>query len=245
LLNKLSTLLSGKQADPQRNLLDEFYRHDLTKELKKPVDKDGQPIPWYTYPAIEYLEQFDLSGLEVFEWGCGNSSLFYANRVKKVTSVEHDTEWFNQMSPGRKANQELALVPLKDYPAAIRQYGRKFDIIVIDGQRRFDCTRQALEFLQPGGMIILDNSDWFYLSAALLREKMGLIEVDFHGFGPINPYTWTTSVFLSRDLRLPLKKDKQPLNPLGGLLHDEKEIIENEDREFGTQNGSWIKDGYK
>ena len=25
------------------------------------VDKDNNPIPWYTYPAIEYLSQFDYS----------------------------------------------------------------------------------------------------------------------------------------------------------------------------------------
>lgn len=23
------------------------------------LDRDGNPIPWYTYPAIEYLSQFD------------------------------------------------------------------------------------------------------------------------------------------------------------------------------------------
>ena len=25
------------------------------------LDRDGNPIPWYTYPAIEYLSQFDYS----------------------------------------------------------------------------------------------------------------------------------------------------------------------------------------
>ena len=35
------------------------------------LDKDGNPIPWYTYPAIEYLSQFDYSDKEIFEYGCG------------------------------------------------------------------------------------------------------------------------------------------------------------------------------
>ena len=32
------------------------------------VDKDGNPIPWYTYPAIEYLSQFDYSDKKIFEF---------------------------------------------------------------------------------------------------------------------------------------------------------------------------------
>ena len=51
------------------------------------VDKDNNPIPWYTYPAIEYLSQFDYSNKEIFEYGCGYSSMFWANRAKKVTSI--------------------------------------------------------------------------------------------------------------------------------------------------------------
>lgn len=33
------------------------------------IDRDGNPIPWYTYPAIEYLSQFDVTDKDVFEFG--------------------------------------------------------------------------------------------------------------------------------------------------------------------------------
>ena len=33
------------------------------------ADRDGNPIPWYTYPAIEYLSQFDYSDKKIFERG--------------------------------------------------------------------------------------------------------------------------------------------------------------------------------
>ena len=39
------------------------------------LDREGRPIPWYTYPAIEYLASLDLSGMKVLEYGSGNSSL--------------------------------------------------------------------------------------------------------------------------------------------------------------------------
>ena len=57
-------------------------------------DRDGNPIPWYTYPAIEYLAQFDYSDKKIFEYGCGNSSLFWAARAESVTSIEDNPEWF-------------------------------------------------------------------------------------------------------------------------------------------------------
>src|SRR3984957_8504743 len=232
LKNLIKRILGIKQAsgNAEANLLDKYYGHDKTKALCKPVYKDGTAIPWYTYPAIEFLEQFDLSDKMVFEWGCGNSSLFYAARTKAVTSVEHDDKWYDQMLPGIKRNQELKYVPLDSYPASIKEFDRKFDIIVIDGQRRFDCTKEAFPFLNNNGMIILDNSDWFYVSAALLREKYGLFQIDFHGFGPINDYTTTTSVFFTRDFDFPLKAGRRPLNARGGLLHDEKTIIKDEDQ---------------
>ena len=34
---------------------------EKTIDEKVCVDKEGNPLPWYTYPAIEYLAQFDYS----------------------------------------------------------------------------------------------------------------------------------------------------------------------------------------
>jgi len=59
------------------------------------INKNNNPIPWYTYPAFEYLTQIDFSHKSVFEWGAGNSSLFWAQRAKEVISVESDKDWFN------------------------------------------------------------------------------------------------------------------------------------------------------
>ena len=62
-------------------------------QQKKPISFNGGPLPWYTYPAIEYLGQFYLRNMTVFEFGSGFSSLFWAKRAKKIVSVEHDKEW--------------------------------------------------------------------------------------------------------------------------------------------------------
>jgi hypothetical protein len=58
-----------------------------------PADRHGRPIPWFTYPAIAYLEQLDLSDADVFEYGSGNSTRFWQERARTVTSVEDDPSW--------------------------------------------------------------------------------------------------------------------------------------------------------
>ena len=43
-------------------------------------DRDGNPIPWYTYPAIEYISQFDYSEKEIF---VKDGSLFVVPKTMK------------------------------------------------------------------------------------------------------------------------------------------------------------------
>lgn len=234
----------GKLTSVDDTLLNKFYGHDLTKRQQKPVDKSGAALPWYTYPAIEFISQFDFNEKNIFEWGSGNSSVYFSKRAKKVTSIEHDIEWYKIVLPQIQPNQILQQTTLEQYPSAISAFNEKYDVIVIDGQRRFDCARACVPFLKENGMIILDNSDWFYLSAAYLRKKMNLLQVDFHGFGPINDYTWTTSVFFTKKFNFPLLKNRQPNNPSGGVFHDEAEIIRNEDRVFDTHNFQIVEDNF-
>ena len=47
------------------------------------LDAGQSPIPWYTYPAIEFLNQIDFSVKSVFEFGSGNSTRYWAKRAEK------------------------------------------------------------------------------------------------------------------------------------------------------------------
>jgi len=180
-----------------------------------PVAADGSPIPWYTYPAVEYFNQWDARDLAIFEFGCGNSSLFWARKGARVWCVEHDPEWHAAMSAQSFLLQGIALRPEKDaYAAAVREPGIDYDIIVIDGVWRNECLRQALPCLREGGIVVLDNSDWYVDVAASLRAE-GFFQVDFNGFGPINAYCWTTSLFFPWRSSL-VEKIRQP-QPIGGV----------------------------
>lgn len=96
----------------------------------------------------------------------------------------------------------------------------KFDVIVIDGIERFACAQEAVKNLKQDGFIILDNSDWHEKTSEFLRAH-DLIEIDMSGFGPINNYTWTTSLFLKRGVDLVPLSTRQPLHAIGALKKSE------------------------
>jgi hypothetical protein len=61
--------------------------------LGRSVDAAGNPLPWITYPAIEMLKRIDTRDARVFEYGAGNSSIWWAARAREVVSVEYDADW--------------------------------------------------------------------------------------------------------------------------------------------------------
>ena len=197
-------------------ILSKEYGHFKSASKWQSIDKDTNPIPWYSYPAIEFIKQLDLSNKTVFEYGSGNSTLFWSSRCKRVIAVEDDPKWYNAIKPRLPANVEYLLAEDKTaYLNAIAEYAEPFDIIIIDGSHRLDCTNQAIGHLSPTGFYILDNSDWHPLSSQKLRES-DLIEIDFSGFNPINGYTTTTSLYLSRQVEFKSAHDRQPVAGIGG-----------------------------
>lgn len=184
--------------------IDNEYGHYSSKLAHKAIDKNGDPIPWFTYPAIEWLDNLDLSTKHIFEWGVGHSTLYFSNRCKQIVGVEHDKKWFDHVRNKIGPNSKIFLLDESKYTQFISNQNKKFDCIIIDSLDRIGCANEALLNLAEDGFIILDNSDWFPKTCEKLR-KSGLIQIDFHGFGPINPYTWTTSAFLKKTVKLEFK----------------------------------------
>lgn len=209
----------------KRLLLDQGYVDSL--RAGAPVDGDGVPVPWYTYPAIEYLGSLDFAGRRVFEFGSGNSTRWWEQRASELVSVETDPDWYDLIAPQLDpATTKLKLCHDQDeYLAEIAQHD-PFDVVVVDGLWRKPSARVALEHLAPGGMIVLDNADWFPYSHALLRDT-GMIPIDFHGAGPLGRYSWTTSVFL--DPKADFWSGTAGPHPIGGILPPEMLAIDAED----------------
>jgi hypothetical protein len=176
----------------------------------RPVNAADEPIPWFTYPAIDFLEPRLQPQWTVLEWGAGNSTLWWARRVKRVLSIEHDPAWHRIISTHLPANATIALACNEDdYVRAVDPV-EKFDLIVIDGEHRNRCARRAIELAGPQTVIVFDNSDRQAVRDGLMfLDRSGFKRIDFFGLLPAYCYRTCTTFFFNDDaiLKAPLPCD--------------------------------------
>jgi hypothetical protein len=168
-----------------------------------PIDAEGRPLPWLTYPAIHFLEQRIRPELTVFEYGSGQSTRWWARQVKAVHSVEDDAEWYRRIANDLPANAELRFAETAGgaYARSIADRGVRFDVVVIDGSNRDECAHECVSCLSPDGVVIWDNTE----DPALFQDGLGFLaangflRLDFFGMTPLNMDPHTTSVLYRRD----------------------------------------------
>lgn len=169
---------------------------------RRPVDASGRPVPWMTLPFIQFIETRLRPTQRVFEFGSGNSTLYYAARVAQVVAVEHDPVWAARMKDSLPANARLLSLPLdRDgaYCRAAGLEGMTYDLIIVDGRDRANCAVRALSSLDPRGCIVWDDTerDDYREGLVCLREQ-GFRRIDFWGVAPGLSYKKCTSL-LYRD----------------------------------------------
>lgn len=122
--------------------------------------------PWLTSDSLKILSNWIKSDDVVLEFGSGQSTLWFAKITNKVTSVEHDPEWFKSTQKSLKDishNVNLILAKNKvDYLKVIKTFrDSSIDICLIDGEWRRDCLLGVFKKIKVGGTIILDNAETF------------------------------------------------------------------------------------
>lgn len=154
------------------------------------VSKDGEPIPWYTYPAIDFLKYRDYNDKVVLEFGGGQSSLWWAERALDVVTLEGDKDWYLKIKEGMPSNVDLNYVSMESAEVNVDQVNAaiekspydQFDVIVIDGLFRSDMIAIALRCLKESGVIICDNAEGYGFYEGF--KDSGLSRVDFFGNAP-------------------------------------------------------------
>jgi hypothetical protein len=167
-----------------------------SRRASKSVDATGSPVPWFTYPATDFLTSRISNHLRVFEWGAGGSTLWWAQRTAEVVTCEHDPNWYNEVLRLRPGNVTVVLRSIEGHVYASEVLNHKrFDVIVIDGADRLACANSSMSALSPGGVIVWDNSDRASAQEGLeILRTAGFKRVDFRGLGPIGLDAWTTSI---------------------------------------------------
>lgn len=179
--------------------------------------RSGEPIPWYTYPAIDFLSQRDFTGRSVLEFGGGQSTMWWARRAKHVLTIEEDEGWYRTLHSRVPENVTLYHIPVDAASRSIAQIRevldsnpeRRFDVIVVDGHLRRELADLAFDYVATGGAILLDDAEGYgYYEQIKDRECQ---RVDFFGFSPgvsmrrSTSLIFTNSCFLL-DVKIPIAK---------------------------------------
>jgi hypothetical protein len=153
------------------------------------VDRFGRALPWYSYPAIQFLQARDFHGKTVLEFGAGNSTLWWGSTGAEVISLEGDAGWFRELAIKLPRNVRLELVSVESRSACteavrslLEDIGVRFDIVIVDGLYREQVAAIALDWVKEDGLIIADDSESYSLFEIL--KGHGFSRVDFYGQAP-------------------------------------------------------------
>jgi len=171
-------------------------------KYKIPLDGNLNPIPWTTYSFIEYIKGYLNKEMELFEYGCGNSTLFYAERVKSVVTVEHDEQWYKKINEKIQTNVKLIYISAEnsnEYCKSIELDNKTYDVIIIDGRHRNDCICCSPAYLKQDGIIVLDDSERNdYEEGIKYLLDNNFKKIDFWGIAPMYFNNKCTSVFFKK-----------------------------------------------
>lgn len=134
--------------------------------------------PWLSGPAVRFLDEHLSRDGTGIEFGSGRSTQWFAQRLHRLVSVEHDRAWYDRVRPDLDAipGVDLRHVPL-DHPetqptvpvydpvpgyvlVADEFDDGTLDFALVDGHYRQACVLAVLTKLRAGGLLVIDNSDW-------------------------------------------------------------------------------------
>ncbi len=185
------------QLSLESTLVDDGWFNSFYK--KESVDKNSKPIPWNTYPFLKFIEPRLKNNFDVFEYGCGNSTIWYSERVNSIIAVENDQDWYKKIKIWLPENAQVIYRELKyggEYCREVVNQKKQFDIIIIDGRDRENSVKNSIRKLKEDGIIIFDNSELeLYRNAVVHLTNNHFKQLAFWGMSPITAHYTSTSIF--------------------------------------------------
>lgn len=199
----LLKLLTNKQEKALLEFMHRGYLYDIgwinSINTGTIVDKNDNPLPWVSYPFIQFIEPRLNKQIKLFEFGSGNSTLYYARKVAAVTSVEHHAGWYEKIEANMPANVQLFFCDLQpggEYCHFALKQRAKYDIIIVDGRDRVNCCLNSIGALNENGIVVLDDSEREkYAEAHTFLQQNGFKQIDFWGTAPAVDYLKCTTIF--------------------------------------------------
>ncbi len=176
-------------------------------------DYNGLIFPWFTHPFLDILKTWNMCSWDVFEWGSGYSTIWFASRCKKIVSIEHNPEWIKVLRDqlwelgfrNARIKRRTPKWPFhigsggetSDYVLAIHEEDTLYDCIIIDGEyHRNTCAVHALKRIKKNGVIILDNANQASIGLNSQPTFDLLEQYEHHSFRQPNHPDWRTDYWI-------------------------------------------------
>lgn len=173
--------------------------HFFSSLKEESISSNREPIPWYTYPCIEFLQNKSFVNKSVLEFGSGQSTLYWAKRANNVIAFEANKEWYDRIKNNMPSNVDLYKVTNETKEKCLNQITSKlenydlFDAIVIDGLFRESLIPISINRLKTGGIIIFDNAQNYDVLTNFKGHDFQRVDFIGHAPGVVLPHS--TSIF--------------------------------------------------
>lgn len=159
-------------------------------------------------------------------WSLGGAStVWFSKRAGDVTTFEFDARWAAVLSEHLEASSNVEIIQPETELGILKAFKSepnsglssilamdidsdyfvgltkeplsRASLILVDGGPRNLAMYLASKYASPSALVVVDNSDTYELREGVeYLLQAGFTEIPFRGLGPLNPYEWTTSVFV-------------------------------------------------
>lgn len=170
-------------------------------------------VPWIVPSSLEAINSIVQPDWSVFEWGSGGSTVYWARHCASVISIEHNSEWIGRTTALLEKAALMDKVDLryvqglpetekdrfKPYAGAILEYpDESFDLVFVDGEAscRDLCLANSLSKVKPGGILLLDNSNWLERELGDGWQRDDHVVKNLRWVGQPGTFDWWTTIFV-------------------------------------------------
>jgi predicted O-methyltransferase YrrM len=124
--------------------------------------------PWLTRDAVGFLSQVIKSADVGLEFGSGRSTIWFASRMSRLTSIEDNPYWHAKVSRliegqnlAKKVDYRFREAKEQYVADAINVADESVDVCLVDGSYRDECAIRVLGKVRRGGLLVVDNVNWY------------------------------------------------------------------------------------
>jgi len=144
-------------------------------------------LPHMDTETLSILSKYLSTEKNMFEWGSGYSTTYFANKCKNLVSVEHDILWYRKVIDEINKKEIKNVIPIlskpssPDYgfykntsPRSINHYewyhyirspeyvknlypSFTFDVVFIDGRARVECAQSIFSHLNEDSVVLIHD----------------------------------------------------------------------------------------